>query len=137
VSTQASYATEDDVKTLLDALELIDERGWFDADAWDWFDIDAEIMDWDNYKEFLHSDIPQVIRDICRAVDAYASIYHLRDDVGMSEYIVLIEKDGKRYTLMLDLDMDCDDGECTATVWIVDGEKGWIDIPVYYHPVPW
>jgi len=137
VSTQASYATERDVKTLLDALELIDERGWFDADAWDWFDIDAEIMDWDNYKEFLHSDIPQVIRDICRAVDAYASIYHLRDDVGMSEYIVLIEKDGKRYTLMLDLDMDCDDGECTATVWIVDGEKGWIDIPVYYHPVPW
>jgi len=135
--SEQAYVSGHDVEMLLGALELIEERGWFDADAWDWFDIEAEISDWDDYRELLHRDIPEAIEEICRAVNAYASVYHLRDGVDMPEYIVLVEWNGKRYTLMLDLDVDCDDEECTATVLIVDGEKGWVDIPVYYHQAPW
>jgi len=136
--SEQTYVSEHDVETLLDALELIEESGVFDSNvAWDWFDIEAEIKDWDDYREFLHRDIPEAIEEICRAVNAHASVYHLKDGVDMPEYIVLIEHNGKRYTLMLDLDIDCDDEACGATVLIVNGEKGWIEIPVYYHPVPW
>jgi hypothetical protein len=136
--SEQAYVSERDVETLLDALELIDRKGFFNSNvAWDWFDIEAEIRSEDDYRELLHRDIPEAIEEICRAVNAYASVYHLKDGVDMPEYIVLIEKDGKRYTLMLALDMECDDEGCTATVLIVDGERGWVDIPVYYHSVPW
>jgi hypothetical protein len=128
------YVSEHDVEILLDALELIDSEGVFDSNtAWDWFAIETETLSENGYVELLHHDIPSIISEICRAVDAYASVYHLRDNVDMPEYIVLVERDGKRYTLMLALDMECDDEGCTATVLITNGEKEWIDIPVYYH----
>jgi hypothetical protein len=128
------YVSEHDVETLLDALELIDSEGVFDSNvAWDWFAIETETLSENDYVELLHHDIPSLIYWICRAVDAYASVYHLKDGLDMPEYIVIIERDGKRYTLMLGLDIECDDEGCTATVLITDGEKGWIDIPVYYH----
>jgi hypothetical protein len=135
---EQAYVSELEVETLLEALELIDSSGFFDSnEAWEWIEFEDEIKSEDDYKELIHRAIPNAIEDICRAVNAYASVYHLKDGVDMPEYIVLIEKDGKRYTLMLDLDIECYDEVCAATVLIVNGEKGWIDVPVYYHEVPW
>ncbi len=120
-----------EVKTLLDALEEIKEHGYFASDAWDWFEIE-EINDYEDFETFLHSDIPRVIVDIARSANvSIHNIYHLRDDVKMPEYIVLLEWDGEEYTLELDVITEGD----ACTVFIVGGEKGWVEIPPYYHPV--
>jgi hypothetical protein len=119
---------EYEVLTLLDALEEIERRGYFDH-AWDWFDIgDSEEYEREDYEAILHNVIPEVIMDIANDAGVYVyNIYHLKDDVKMPEYIVLLEWDGERYTIELDI-VDC-------TIYIVDGMKGWVEIPPYYHPI--
>jgi len=118
--------------TLIETLELIERNGFFNTNSP--YELityeDTEFNDWDDYTNFLHTEIPNDIREICKKVNAQVSIYHLKDDVTMPEFIVLIEKDGKRYTLMLDI---VDYG--SIDVVIVDGVFGWIEIPVYYHEV--
>jgi len=118
--------------TLIEALELISKHGFFNTNSP--YELmtyeDTEFNDWDDYTNFLHREIPNDIWEICKKVNAQVSIYHLKDDVTMPEFIVLIEKDGKRYTLMLDI---VDNGN--IDVVIVDGVLGWIEIPVYYHEV--
>jgi hypothetical protein len=127
----------DEERVLLEALEEIKKRGFFDHNSpWELFDM--EIETWDDYEDLLHEDIPSEIREICKRIGATASIYHLRDDVGMPEYIILIERDGEEYTLMLGLSEDfCDDDEGPAlyTILITDGLRGWVEPPIYYHPV--
>jgi hypothetical protein len=122
---------EHEVVTLLDVLGEIKRRGYFARDAWDWFEIE-EISDFEDYETILHNDIPGVIVDIARSANvSIYNIYHLKDDVKMPEYIVLLEWDGEEYTLELDVIMEDD----ACTVFIVGGEKGWVEIPPYYHPV--
>jgi hypothetical protein len=120
---------------LIEVLKEIDEVGRFDHEPWDWFEVEAEVEDWEDYGRLLHEDIPNMIVENCGKIDATASIYHLKDDVNMPEYVVLIDKDGEKYTLMLGItDDEYDDGSYrTYTIWIMDGLKGWIEVPVNYH----
>ena len=115
---------EHEVLTLLDALEEIGRHGYFDA--WDWFDIEVEY--WEDYESVIHNDIPEAIKDIITSANASVyNIYHLRDSVRMPEYVVLLEWNGEKYALELDI-IDC-------TIYIVGGMKGWAEIPPYYHPI--
>jgi hypothetical protein len=119
-------------ETLLVALREIRKRGYFDHDAWDWFDIEVEIDNWEDHETVLHNDIPEAIEDIVKSANVTIyNIYHLKDDVKMPEYIVLLEWDGEDYTLELDITEE--DG--AYTVFIVGGMKGWVEIPPYYHPI--
>jgi len=119
--------------TLIEALELITKHGFFNTNSP--YELityeDTEFSDWNDYTKFLHEEIPNDIGEICKKVNAQVSIYHLKDDVTMPEFIALIEKDFQRYTLMLDI-IDYDG--CIDVV-VVDGVIGWIEIPVYYHEV--
>jgi hypothetical protein len=129
-----------EVRTLLNAIKRIEEKGWFNCDPWVWFDIEAEVNSWDDYEKLLHNDVPEEVTAICKEAGLSAEVHHLRDDVDLWEYIVLLSDDnGREYTLMLNITEDfCDDGEGPQlyTVWIVDGEKGLLKVPVYYHQVP-
>jgi hypothetical protein len=132
----------DEERVLLKALEEIRRNGWFNRNVpWELFEVEAEIRDWDDYERLLHEDIPSEIREVCKKIRATASIYHLKDDVNLPEYIVLIKRGRGKCTLMLGLsDETCyDDGEEEPiyyyTVLIVDGVKGWVEVPVYYHPI--
>jgi hypothetical protein len=130
----------DDVRTLLDAIKIIERNGCFNCEPWDWFDVEAEVKDWDDYRELLHKDVPEEITTICREAGLSAEVYHLKDGVDLWEYVVLLSDDnGREYTLMLNVTEEfCDNGEGPALyrVWIVDGTKGSAKAPVYYHQVP-
>jgi len=120
---------EHEVLTLLDALEEIGRHGYFDH-AWDWFDIEVE--DWEDYESVLHNDIPEAIKDIITSANASVyNIYHIKDEIRLPEYIVLLEWGGEDYTL--ELDITGEDG--AYTLFIVGGMKGWAEIPPYYHPI--
>jgi hypothetical protein len=118
---------EYEVLTLLDALEEIERHGYFDH-TWDWFDIEDLEEDYEDYEALLHKDIPDIITDIANDADvSIYNIYHLKDEVRMPEYLILLEWNGEKYTLKLDI-VDC-------TIYIVDGMKDWAEIPPYYHPI--
>jgi hypothetical protein len=123
---------DDEIKTLLDALREIRKRGYFDSEVWDWFDIEVEINDWEDHETVLHNDIPEAIEDIARSANVSVhNIYHLKDEIRLPEYILLLEWDGEGYTL--ELDVLREDG--AYTIFIVGGMKGWAVIPPYYHPI--
>jgi hypothetical protein len=123
---------------LLEVLKKIDEQGHFDTNVpWDWIKWEeVEFVDDDDYAKFIHEEVPEAIVGVAKKIGAKAYVYHKKDDVPGAEYIVQIYWKGKRYTLHVDYSPgDLEKG--MFTLYIVGGEKGWYEPPVYYHRVPW
>jgi hypothetical protein len=115
------------VMALLNALEEIQEVGYSYL-AWDLLDTSDLEKVYDSHGTVLHRGIPSVIADMARDANVTVHrIYHLIDGVKMPEYLVLVEWNGEKYTLELDI--------IDYILYVIGGTKGWIEIPPCYHPV--
>jgi len=127
-----------EARELLEVLEEIDRYGYFDTNVpWEWIEWEeVEFVDDRDYAKFIHEEVPENIKEVAKEIGAEAYVYHKKDDVPGSEYIVQINRRGKTYTLYVDYSpSDLEEGR--FTLYIVRGEKGWYEPSVHYHSVPW
>ena len=125
-----------EAKRLLEILEIIEKEGYFDTNVpWEWIEWEeVEFEDDSDYAKFIHEEVPEEIKAVAREIGARAYVYHKKDDVRGSEYTVLLEWRGKKYTL----EVDCDPYELEEgrfTLYVIEGWKGWGEPSVYYHQV--
>jgi hypothetical protein len=123
-----------EAKVLLEVLENIDKKGYFDTNVpWEWIEWEeVEFENDEDFIKFINEEVPEAIKDVAREIGASAHVYHKKDDVSGAEYIVQILWRGKQYTLYVDYDpYDIEKG--SFTLFIVEGEKGQHKPSVYYH----
>ena len=126
-----------DAKELLELLDIIDKEGRFNRDVWTWIKWEevGEFKDDDDLDKFLHEEVPEVIKSVAREIGARAYVYHKKDAVPGPEYIVLLKRGGKKYTLEVDCDPYEPEEKGTCTLFIVDAWRGWSEPTVHYHPI--
>jgi hypothetical protein len=136
--TKSKSRLSDEAATLLEVLEEIDRYRYFDTNVpWEWIEWEeVEFKDDQDFADFIHREVPEAIKEVAKEIDAEAYVYHKKDDVPGSEYIVQIYWEGKKYTLYVDYyPHDLEEGR--FILYIVEGERDWYEPSVYYHPVPW
>jgi len=127
-----------EAKKLLEVLDEIDKHGHFDTNVpWEWIDWEeVEFKNDDDYTKFIHEEVPEAIREVAKEIGAKAYVYHLGYDVSGANYIVRLDRRGKKYTLYVGHYSEEDIFEKGRfTLLIVEGEKGWHGSSVYYHAV--
>jgi len=126
-----------EARTLLEVLEKIDREGHFDTNTpWEWIKWEeVEFKDDDYYAKFIHEEVPEEIKRVAKEIGAKAYVFHKKDDVPGAEYIVLLERGRKRYTLYVDCDLEEPWERGTFMLFLIEGERGWYEPSVYYHPV--
>jgi len=134
--TKKSYKKElsREAKVLLEVLEIIDKKGYFDTNVpWEWIEWEeVEFENDEDFIKFIHEEVPEAIKDVAREIGASAYVYHKKDDVPGSDYIVQISWRGKQYTLHVGYDpYDIEKG--SFALFIVEGKKGLYEPSVYYH----
>jgi hypothetical protein len=125
-----------EARVLLEVLRIIDEKGYFDTNIpWEWIDWEeVEFKDDKDYIKFIHEEVPMEIKEVAKEIGAKAYAYHLGYDVPGADYIVQIERKGRKYTLyVVYSELDLEKGR--FTLYIISGEKGWYEPSVYYHRV--
>jgi hypothetical protein len=123
-----------EARTLLEVLEIIDREGHFDTNVpWEWIEWEeVEFEDDSDYANFIHEEVPEEIERVAREIGARAYVYHLGYGVPGADYVVLIDRRGKEYTLYASYDYE----EPTFTLYIMEGKRGWHEpSSTYYHPV--
>jgi hypothetical protein len=125
-----------EAEVLLEVLENIDKKGYFDTNVpWEWIEWEeVEFKDDEDLIKFINEEVPEAIKDVAKEIGASAHVYHKRDDVQGSEYIVQISWREKQYTLYVDYDpYDIEEGR--FALFIAEGEKGLYEPSVHYRSV--
>jgi len=125
---------------VLDLRELVEEAkkyGEAETEVGDAIFEDVEIGDEDDYVEYLHEEIPELMRRILRFLRFQGIvIYHRKDDINTPEYLVETMRGRTPYVFEIDVNYDDGAGEWEL-VWVrvtKDAEVKKDYLP-YYHEV--
>jgi hypothetical protein len=125
---------------VLDIRELVEEakrRGEAEDDLYEMIFEDVEIEDEDDYVEYLHEEIPELLYRILHFLRFQGiTIYHRKDDINAPEYLVAAMRGRIPYVFEIDIDYD-DIGGRWELMWIriVSNAEINKDYLPYYHEV--
>jgi len=118
-------------------IEYAKKRGEAEGGLYEVVFEGVEVEGEDDYNEYVHREIPELLRGVFRFLRfGGLRIYHKKDDVSGSEYLVEAVRGQSSYVFELDIDYDGGAGEWVL-MWVrvvKDAEINKDYLP-YYHEV--
>ena len=128
---------EDLVLELRELIEKAKRRGEAEDDLYEMIFEDVEIEDEDDYEEYLHEEIPELLYRILRFLRFQGIvIYHRKDDINAPEYLIEAVRGRTPYVFEVDVEYDDVGGEWDL-LWLRVTKNAKIAegyLP-YYHEV--
>jgi hypothetical protein len=121
---------------LRELIEYAKKHGEAEDELYETVFEDVEVENEDDYNEYVHREIPELLRSIFRFLRFKGiRIYHKKDDVPGSEYLIEAMRGQSSYVFELDIDYDI--GGRWELMWarVVKGAKISEGYLPYYHEV--